>query len=298
MRGYRAILFVKLVLLAVLLWLVASLPFQKKSEQQPIGDSESKAPKVKVELSRKPTPLTDYNAILERDLFGPMQADEIHNGFPKDGLTASSEPIGERQLQLRLLGTVAGSEKVARAVIEDVKTKEQGLYKTGDVIQEARISKIERNRIILLRNGVQEILDLHVASPTEVASDTTVGSRADKESSVADAVKVISPTEREINKGAFLDKIGGMGAVLKTVEASPYVVDGQEEGLRITGIEGLSMARYVGFENGDVIQTINGQNVTDKRKTFQVLQKARSMPSSDIQILRGSQKMMFYFKFN
>jgi len=175
---------------------------------------------------------------------------------------------------------------VACAVIENVKTRIQDLYKTGDIIEGAWVEKIERNRIVLFNGQQREVLILSMAGkvpgPVAKSAEPVIA----KKPSIAEVVNIISPTEREINKKAFLAKIGGTEAILKTVDITPYVVNGKENGIRITGLEDSSMARYVGFENGDVIQIINGQTVTNSRKAFQILRKARTQSSLDIQFLR------------
>lgn len=285
-----------LVLLAILGYMIVSLVLAGGSRQEHTGNSGPEAAESKIDLSKNPSSAGNHRIILERNIFGPAGANTAKEG-PQEGKPVAqlSKPVAKKQLELRLLGTVAGNEEAACAVVEDMRTKVQDLYTTGDVIQGARIEKIDRNRIILLNEGVHEVLNLYVASEHSVASEKGIKPRATEEPSVADAVKVISPSERQINKSAFLARIGGMEAVLKTVEVSPYVVNGQARGLRITGLEGLSMARYVGLENGDVIQIINGQNVTDKRKAFQVLRKARALSSSDIQLLRGNEKKTLSF---
>jgi general secretion pathway protein C len=232
---------------------------------------------------------------LERNIFGSAGVDTVKEN-PEKGKPMVPAPAAGEPLQFRLLGTVAGDEEVACAVVENLKTRIQGLYKTGDIIQGARIERIERNKIILLNEGIHEILNLYVASEDSAPVERAVKPEVSKEPSAAEVVKIISPTEREINKKAFLAKIGGIEAVLKTVELSPYVVNREAKGLRITGLEGLSMARYVGLENGDVIQTINGQNVTNRRKAFQVLRKARALSSLDTQLLRGKERKTLSFR--
>jgi len=42
----------------------------------------------------------------------------------------------------------------------------------------------------------------------------------------------------------------------------------------------------LGLQNGDIVQMVNGQSLTNKQKAFQVLQKARSQPRLQIQLLR------------
>jgi type II secretory pathway component PulC len=87
-----------------------------------------------------------------------------------------------------------------------------------------------------------------------------------------------------------------MEAFLENMKVAPYIVNGKGEGLCITGLKDLKMAGYFGLEDGDVIQTINGQMLTDKQKAFQVLKKARSQTSLNFQVLRKKQKMDISFE--
>ncbi|KPL25668.1 MAG: hypothetical protein AMJ75_00125 [Phycisphaerae bacterium SM1_79] len=301
MRGIpelrRIIWVANVVLLAILGYMVATLTFGKDSRREYTINSKSKATEAEIQLAKNPSPAVNHRVILERNIFGSAGVDAVAKQLEKDkAAVLSPKPVVSQQLGLRLLGTVAGNKEVACAVLEDIRTKVQDLYETGDVIQGARIEKIERNRVILLNEGTHEVLDLSVANGGSAPVERTVRDEVSEKPSAAEAVKITSPTEREIDKRAFLAKIGGMEAVLKTVKVSPYVVNGEAKGLRITGLEGLSMARYVGLENGDVIQTINGQSVTNKRKAFQVLRKARLLSSSDIQLLRGKEEMALSFR--
>jgi len=285
---YRIFWVANSVLLVVVGALVVGLVLPKEPWEKAPASPQYEAAETDAGPGDRPSAPGDPRVILDRNIFGAVGVRTAEKDVKKN--TPVLQPVVREQIELRLLGTVEGPEEVACAVIEDMKTKVQDLYVTGDVIRDARIETIERTRIVLLRGGVREVLNLYVAGESSVALGEDAGSPVTEDRSVAGAVKVISPTERAINKSAFFAKIGGMEAVLKTVEASPYLVNGQAKGLRITGLEGLSMARYVGLENGDVIQRINGQTITNKRKAFQVLRKARALASSDIQLLRGREE--------
>lgn len=280
-----------LIALAILVYVVASFILGKGAEHSAILEPIPKIEKGEI-IPSKDTILIDNHEIMVR-----------RNIFDSAGASAAKENPEQEQKEspvlfdreLRLLATVAGDEEVACAVIENAKTKIQDLYKTGDIVQGAQVESIERNRIVLVNGDQREVLNLYVAggatSPVEKIEEPVVARKPD----VDEAVNIISPTEREINKRAFLAKVGGTEAILKTVDATPYIVDGKEKGIRITGLEDLSMARYIGFENGDVIQNINGSTVTNRRKAFQILRKARARSSLDIQLLRNEKKMELSF---
>ncbi len=282
------------VLLVFIAYMIVNLIVAKDTQPYTDANSRTDPAKVDVVLDRNSSGAIDQNSILKRNIFYPAKTEPVQKVIQPN--SQPPKTTAKKQIELHLLGTVAGSKDVACAVIEDMKTKVQDIYRIGDVIQGALIEKIERNRIVLLNDGVEEILNLYVAGnePVYTAKQTGEAPAAIAEPNIPG--KVYSPDESEINKKTFLAKIGGIEAVLKAVKISPHTVNGKTDGLQITGLENLSMARFVGLENGDVIQTINGQNLTDERKAFQVLQKARALSSMDIQLTRGTQKKNLSFK--
>ena len=63
-------------------------------------------------------------------------------------------------LPLRLWGTITGSNISAYAIIEDIRTKNQNIYKKGDQIQNATIMAVFRERVVLRLDDNFEILEL------------------------------------------------------------------------------------------------------------------------------------------
>jgi len=114
--------------------------------------------------------------------------------------------------------------------------------------------------------------------------------------SAVESVNVISPPERDMNKKAYVGQARSLDAFLENIIVYLYAVNGKEERLCIKGLDDLNMAGNFGFENGDVIQTINGQIVTNKQQAFQVLKKARSQSSLNFQLLRNKQNMALSFE--
>lgn len=102
------------------------------------------------------TPLAmseDYAIILSRNLFGrPPSAKQT-------ALPPKRSPIlATTSLDLVLLGTIGGDQEEQRAIIRNKKSRHQGIYRTGDRIEQAQIKAIRRGQIILTFNGKDEIL--------------------------------------------------------------------------------------------------------------------------------------------
>jgi general secretion pathway protein C len=288
----RILLVTNIVLLVILGYIVTGFIFRDDSGQSAVVEPISTTDGEINALSKDPVEADNPDIIIKRNIFGSSELSSAKQN-PEQETKVNS--ISVLKAQLRLLATVAGDEEVACAVIENVKTKIQDLYRIGDIIEGTRIERIDRNKIVLVNEGQREVLHLYVTDGNsdriEKSAEPVIAQKPD----AAEAVNVISPTEREINKKAFLARVGGMEAIIKTVQIAPYVEDGKEKGVRITGLEGLSMARFVGFENGDIIQNINGSTVTNRRKAFQILRKARSQSSISIQLLRGQQEKKLSF---
>jgi type II secretion system protein C len=288
----RILWIINIVLLVILGYIIVGFVFGGDREQSVILEPISTTAGEKV-ASRNDMVQTDNpDIIIERNIFGSSGRNSTKEN---PGQETKENSISVLRARLRLLATVAGDEEVACAVIENVKTKIQDLYKTGDIIEGARIESIDRNRIVLFNGGQHEILNLYVADRIPDRIEKSVETVIAQESDASEVVNIISPTEREINKKAFLARVGGMEAIIKKVNVAPYLEDGQEKGVRITGLEDLSMARFVGFQNGDVIQNINGSTVTNRRKAFQILRKVRSQSSINIQLLRNQQQKQLSF---
>jgi general secretion pathway protein C len=242
--------------------------------------------------ARRPAPDPGDKPFSGENLFGPAaDAAAAKPATPKD---AAAVPAEKAKLALRLLGTVAGDPAISRAVIEDARTRLQDIFKVGDYVQGARLESIAEQHVVLLIGDRRETLNIEMlpsepAAPGETAKapaapPTPVGQEASGK-----PVTVLSDSKFEVDKQSFMARVGGMEAILKATKLTPHVVDGKTVGIQVSGLENVSMAKYVGLENGDVIQVVNGQGLDSLQKLFQVFRKARTQPDLNIRLLRGEE---------
>ena len=291
MNARRILMALNLALAAVLLYVVAGIAFPREDRHADLLKGRAAPIAVSKPGPRLPARTAvseqDCAAIVERNIFGSAeQATKVCDQSTAVAMSESRAP-----LQLKLLGTIAGDPDVARAVILDVKTKSQSLYKTNDEVQGAVIIRIQRNRVALLNSGREEIIELSTdavePAPAPAAEPATAVAHAP-------AVKMPGSERRDIDTQALLAKAGGIDALAAAVKVAPYAVDGLPTGIQLAGIEN-AVAGIVGLENGDVIKSVNGQNLTSLQKAFQVLRKARRLPSAEVQLLRGSEERTISF---
>ncbi len=148
---------VKLLIIFALVFAAVSIWYSRVEEKLQL-DSISKnqivapQPEKKTEILRKEN---DYTIIVRRNIFQAVVV-------KKDPVVEDVKPttLEPTKLKLSLMGTIAGSDRDARAIISDEVKRKQDIYQVGDSIQGAMIKSIDRGKVVLSVNGKDEVLTL------------------------------------------------------------------------------------------------------------------------------------------
>ncbi len=237
------------------------------------GERTSRSPAVGVAPERAET-APDYSVVANSHLFGASATESDSTDLKSPALAL---PVKDENIDLKLVGTIASSPEVSRALIENSKVKTTEVYKVGQTVGAATIESIEPDRVVLRYRGQTRTLVLN--TDTTAPAKATDANNARSASAMAKAA-LVSPS------AAAASRLGQVEALFRKATIEPYVEKGQTEGLKLTGLENIPIALAAGLRNGDVVRSVNGQTLTSKQKAFQVLQKARSQPTIDIQLLR------------
>jgi len=212
----------------------------------------------------------DYSEIIKSN---PFNSSGQMAGSGKWSSTAYQQSVSE-EFGLALSGTVTGSPEVARAIIKDLKTGALELYKVDQIVAGAQIESIEEDAIVLVCDGQMTVLKLNIADS---------GSQLPSSQTPVETSKV-AKTDLTTNTQT---RVQHAGALLSNAVIKPYSVKGRVEGLQITDLENINIAKNLGLKNRDVIRSVNGHRLTSKQKAFQVFKKAKTQPGMpDIKLLR------------
>ena len=101
-----------------------------------------------------PRPTLDhYAVILQRDLFT-----SVVSGTEEKTDSNHNKPRADVTFKLR--GTVVVSSGNSYAIVEDPASKEEELFHENDVVQGYKIVKIMRNKVIVDKDGVEEVVEV------------------------------------------------------------------------------------------------------------------------------------------
>lgn len=232
------------------------------------------------QASAKTRSLASYSMVAKRDLFKvAVKETAPSTEIPTD--------VKDTTLQLTLWGTISSDSPTAWAVIEDKKTRKQSLYKVGDVIQNATLTHVLRNEVILNLNGENQSLKVEDVknagsgrSPMPPPRDI-VDQGPDEEGAEAKKITVertmIDESLKDINK------------LMKDVRIRPHFKDGQPDGLIVSGIRGDSVFKQLGLRNGDIIMGVDGNKIESVDDAMKLYGGLKNMENMKVEIKRRGQ---------
>ncbi len=127
-----------------------------------------------------------------------------------------------------------------------------------------------------------------------VTTETPPGLNIEKTSDI-DTVKTTSTPAIEVLT-KIRTKAKCVETILRKAVIEPYHINGQIEGLRITGLDKILLARDLLLKSGDIIRAVNGHPLSSKRRAYEIFKKARKLPIMKIELLRdGKTETLLYY---
>lgn len=203
---------------------------------------------------------TRYRFIAQRNLFHSLSGD------PADPQEIDISELKPTDLRLKLWGTITGPKAAQRAVIEDAAQHRQVILREQESVAAAKIKKILRDKVILVVNGENQILEMEKpASSGRLPAARRMASPAPSVASLPDSPNAQTPRPAlrirlrpELRNQ--LAKASEDWSAFATVSA----VEDEEgnSGLLINRLTGSSPLRRLGIRNGDFVIGISGEPVT------------------------------------
>ena len=229
--------------------------------------------------SQRKHSLSYYSPIIKRNIFGSTA--QISQEIQAEKI----EDLEHTSLNIALLGTVVGEQDKATAVIEEVDKRKQDLYRVGDTIQNATVKKILRGKVVLSINDKEEILTMEEGTAKRTSNKPLP--RSTRPGKEGDNI-VLSQSELERS----MDNIHQL---LSQAKVRPSFKNGKSQGLAITNIKRGSLFEKLGLQNGDIVQGIDGRDITSTKDVMEMYDKIKSGSQVALQLLRkGEEKIINY----
>jgi len=226
-------------------------------------------------------PLSSYAIIYTRDIFNSVKA---------------TSQIGDTSLattniaNLKLLGTATGTRDQAFAIFEDQTSHMQYLYREGETITPGvQLIQVGWDRVTIDREGQRETLVLprEVAAPVPQSPVTPVSASSSDEK---DGIRQVAPDSFRIDRREIEHAMSHLSDLFTQVRAVPYAPqNGVTQGFRLFAIKPDSLIERIGLKNGDIVQRVNGVEITDPSTAFTLLQDMQGRSQIRVDVLRNRQ---------
>jgi general secretion pathway protein C len=227
-------------------------------------------------------PLSTYAIIATRDIFNSVKASTPSG----DTTLATTANIAN----LKLLGTATGLHDRAFAIFEDQTTHSQLLYREGESISPGvHLIQVGWDRVTIDREGQRETLILpRESSPSAPSLPVTQISTTTTDNT--DGVRQVGPDTFHIDRREVDHAVSHLSDLFTQVRAVPAISPGgATQGFRLSSIKADSLIERIGLKNGDIVQRVNGVEITDPSTAFSLLQDMQGRSQIRVDVLRNSQ---------
>ncbi len=258
-----------LVLLGILVLQVVL--YVRQFRQLPVSDAEKGAVVSPVQKS-------EMDVAPEAGAWNVLQPGE-------PAARVESRPAGSLADRLRLAGTFflfgaeEGDRGARRAIIDDLPAGTQHLLSEGDIFEDMTLTTIDRERVVMSRNGVDTELFLSFAPPGNVANPTAGSGRTgtapvDEPPALETSRfgKRIGDNRWILRKDALmeyyyelLDDPERIANVYMSMEPD-YREEGNVGGYRVAQKGEQDFFQSVGLQEGDTIRRVNSMNMTSQSR--------------------------------
>lgn len=166
-------------------------------------------------------------------------------------LVVAEEDVVETQLNLRLIGLRADSGPGAGTATIILPNNQQQKFSEGEeILPGVSLKRVASDRVILSRNGLDEVLRLNNRS----GRLSVIGGNEKAKERRADQPSIEPVTTQ----------ISGPEALLAAISLSEARSNGRVLGYRVEPSGGLTRMQALGFQPGDILLRVNGEDVVDQ----------------------------------
>lgn len=199
-------------------------------------------------------------------------------------------------LSVQLKGVIYNSNPIyGRVVLANAKSGDERLYKLGDMVEDATIVHVGKNKVVFVRsNGQQEAVFL---SPQAAQKDAVYMGDRDWHQ----VIEKVGTGIYKVDTRLFKNRVKSVAQLIDMLDITTAFEDGKSLGCRIGQISSESLGGKLGFKYDDIITKINGISAIgtkDRVKIYQSIAQAGPAQNVTVECIRdGATKRFTYALF-
>ena len=226
-------------------------------------------------------PFRDYeNSIIESGFFKiPSEDPEV----------VTEEVVPDTVIdELKLVGTISGPRRIARALVQKRGERDAVIYKPGSDIFGYRLLRIKDTSIYLRHGETTSILDIY--DDRNWSRSRRSGSRRSAKTSRSSTIN------KTISRAEVKQKVlNNLDNAMRGLRAGPYRRNGKVQGYRLIRIRPYNILYKLGMRSGDVVKRINGHRITGTKKLYSLWESLKDAAKVSVDVNRRGRNLHFNY---
>ena len=199
-------------------------------------------------------------------------------------------PIGAAR-KVALLGTVSGKSGGMMAILEDLGSKKQELYRVGaEIPSVGTLAVIEKERVFFKSGPSEEWLDLTIGQQMRAGAPGYVPPAPAPVHSTA------PPARRVLDRREVTDALNDPTRLLTQAQAVPFLSDGKLDGFRLYNVVPSGFFDKIGLQTNDIVQRINGVELRDPGMLLSLFQQLRNERTVRVDMVRNAARQTLTYE--
>lgn len=250
-----------------------------------------------------PTPIegAPLEAFLERNLFRAARRDLVPPGPPEaetsvdPRLPASTDCTPSSSA--RLLATIVAADPSASlAIFQGPAGHGIVAHRVGEeALDGVEVTAILWRSVVVRREGRCELFSLEEPRAPNPGAEPQRPSPERPASTLGRDVKQTSEGRYDIPRTEVDHVLSNLSHVAAEGQLVPSFQNGKANGFKVLSIRPGSLYANIGLQNGDIVQKINGYEITSPEKAFEIYSKLREAREITVDLIRrGQPRTMTY----
>jgi general secretion pathway protein C len=263
-----------------------------------------------------PPPAASEPAPRSRMDTGSQISTIIGSGFfplPTPAQAAALAPLGataapavaapiDAAKKIKLTGAVLFESMGGLAVVQDLKTQRQSLYRLHDQIPDvAEIVEIQRQGIMLQKGAQREFLELAAPRINQAKAIPAAVPAPMAAPLIPAAVQpasgaLLNLPKRVLDRREIAAATADLTKLQTEARAVPVVTDGKIDGWRLESFHSASIFGRFDLHQNDILQRVNGVELKDPTVMLNLLRQVKDEREISVDVLRGAQRLRLTYE--
>ena len=237
----------------------------------------------------EPARLYYDDSILSSPLFSIPSGPQVQSSG-EEGPVLTESPLLKK---FELNGVILLSGGRSIALIRRAGQRESEIYRKGDRLDNAEIVRIERDRVLLNDGRNTIVLPMYYRYMAKTANSSPAPAQekvaAERFSDAKEIKRVLSRSDVETKVFQKVTEI------LTQIAISPYMNNGQMEGLRLVRVPRDNIVYELGGRSGDILRRVNGHEINQVDQMYKLWENIKDDSFISVDLERNNQIFTYSF---